>query len=183
MKYSTQIAKNYANALIELTSNDGTASQEKLLEEIKSVNELLSLEKNAKKIFENPGIPKEEKKILVKKLFDSKVSQITLNLLFLLIDKQRFNLLSSIQDELTKLVNSIKGIVVAEVYSAKELDNPRLDELKQVIKNTITTNKEVKIEAKIEPELIGGVKIKVNNQLYDGSIKGRLDGLKRRLQP
>jgi len=181
MKYFTQVARNYASALMELFSTRGISSQEKLLEEIRLINESLSIEGHAKKIFENPGVPKEEKKLLIKQLFNSKIDQLTLNFLFLLIDKQRFYLLSDIQNELTRLINSLKGTVVAEVYSIKELDSSSLEELKNVIENTITKNKKVKIETKVDTSLIGGIKIKINNQLYDGSIKGRLEGLKRKI--
>lgn len=181
MKCYTQVARNYASALVELFSIGGINSQEKLLEEIKLINDSLSLEGSLKKIFENPGVPKEEKKLLIKQIFDSKINQLVLNLLFLLIDKQRFYLLQDIQNELSRLINSLKGTVVAEVYSIKELDNSSLEELKNVIENTITKDKKVKIETKVDTSLIGGIKIKINNQLYDGSIKGRIEGLKRKI--
>ena len=52
-----------------------------------------------------------------------------------------------------------------------------------MLRRTVSTNdiKEIKIEQSIDPELIGGIKVKINDLVYDGSIKGRLENLKRRL--
>ena len=181
LKRLQQTAKNYAQALIELTG-DNLNSQELILEEIKTVNEFICKLETAKKVFANPVISKDEKKKLAQKLQD-KISKTTLNLLYVLIDKQRFYLLSEIQDQLSKLVNKKKGIVVAEVHSAHELDPEIVGKIVETLRRSISTNdvKDIKIEQKIDQSLIGGLKVKINDLVYDGSIKGRLENLKRRL--
>ena len=179
LKRLQQTAKNYAQALIELTG-DNLNSQEIILEEIKTVNEFVCKLETAKKVFANPVISKDEKKKLAQKLQD-KISKITLNLLYVLIDKQRFYLLPEIQDQLSNLVNKKKGIVVAEVTSAFVLDETTLENIKQKLENTLLKNEKIRVESKVEPELIGGLKVRVNDKVYDGSIKGRLESLKRRL--
>lgn len=179
MKESKQIARNYAQALIELTNNDLNL-QENYLSEIKSLNESINQTKSAKEVFENPVISKEEKKQLIKKL--PGLSPKILNFLFLLIDNQRFNLLSDIQNELTRLVNKGKGISVAEVSSTSELDSVTLDGIKQKLENILGKTKKIRIESKVEPDLLGGIKVRINDLVYDGSIKGRLENLKRRLE-
>ena len=180
MKKSIQVAKNYAQALIELAGND-LSVQETFFNEIKAVSESVSQVKNADQVFENPEISKDEKKELLKKLFQGKLDAKVLNLLFLLIDKQRFNLLSAIQDELLKLVNKNKGIVIAEVSSASELDANTIQALKQKLENILGKSEKVTIESKVEPALLGGMKVTINDLVYDGSIKGRLENLKRKL--
>ena len=179
MKKSIQIAKNYAQALIELAGND-LSLQETFFNEIKTVNESINQVENAKQVFENPGISKDEKKKIVETLRRS-VSTTTMNFVYVLIDKQRFNLLSAIQDELLKLVNKNKGIVIAEVSSASELDANTIQALKQKLENILGKSEKVTIESKVEPALLGGMKVTINDLVYDGSIKGRLENLKRRL--
>ena len=61
MQLSKQISKNYAQALIELAGGDLNL-EEAFLNEIKSINEIISQIKETKQIFENPGISKDEKK-------------------------------------------------------------------------------------------------------------------------
>ena len=180
MQLSKQIARNYAQALIELTKSD-LSLQEVLLNEIKFISELINSTKDAKEVFNNPGISKEEKQELIKKLFGEKVNEKSLNLLFLLIDKQRFNLLSEIQNQLSNLVNKNKGIVIAKVSSTSKLDTNTLESLKQRLEKILGKSEKVTIESRIEPELIGGFVVRVNDLVYDGSIKGRLENLKRRL--
>ena len=180
MKQSQKIAKNYAQALIELTKNNGQL-QETFLTEIKIINESMDKIPNSWEFFNSPGISKDEKKGFIKKMFSGKINEKILNLLFLLIDNKRFNMLAEIQNQLNKLVNKSKGTVVAEIYSAVDIDSNTLEKLKQSIANTIGHNEKVEVESKIERSLIGGIKIKINDLVYDGSIKGRLEGLKQRL--
>ena len=179
MKESNKIAKNYAQSLFELGKDD-LALQETFLNDIKIINEAINKMTDAKKVFENPGISKDEKKKLVETLRQS-ISTTVINFLYLLIDKQRFNLLPEIQDWLIKFVNNKKGIVVAEISSACELDSSALEKLKVKLENILSKSETVKIETRVEPELIGGMKVKINDLVYDGSIKGRLENLKRRL--
>ena len=120
MKEQKKIAKNYARAIFELA--DDLNMQETFLNEIKLINESVSKLKNAKAVLESLLIPQGEKKELIKKTFAGKINPKVLNFLFLLVEKQRIKLLPEIQDELTKLVNKIKGIVIARVYSPHELD-------------------------------------------------------------
>lgn len=180
MKVSKQIAKNYAKALLELANND-VSHQETLLSGISIVNMLTSMVKGTKQVFKNPSISKESKKEILKKVFEGKINQKNLNFLFLLIDKQRFDLLPEIQDELNKLVNKNKNIVIAEVSSTSKLEQGALETLKARLESIVGNNKKVTIESKVEPELMGGLKVKINDLVYDGSIKGRLENLKRRL--
>ena len=181
MQKSKQVAKNYAQALMELAAKDLTL-KETFLNEIKIINESINQATNAKKTFQSPVVSHDEKKELIKKIFSGKLNSKVLNFLFLLIDKHRFNLLPEIQDHLNKLVNKEKGIVIAEVSSVIELDSTTLEDLKQQLESILKKSEKVTIESKIEPSLIGGLKVRVNDFVYDSSIKGRLENLKRRLE-
>ena len=180
MKQSQKIAKNYAQALIELTSSD-LNSQEIILAEIKTINESLDKIKNSWEFFNSPGISKDEKKDFIKKIFAGKINEKVLNLLFLLIDNKRFNLIPEIQNQLSKLVNKSNRTIIAEIYSTVDIDGNTLEKLKQSITNTIGHNEKVEVESKIERSLIGGIKVKINDLVYDGSIKGRLENLKAKM--
>ena len=177
MKQTENIARNYAQALLELASKD---TQDSVLNELKTLIEGISQIKEAWRFFENPGVSKENKKKIIESL-KPKVSQTTFNFLNLLIDKNRFGILPDIQNQFNKLVNKSKGIVTAEVYSAIELDANTLEEIRHNLEKTLEQNEKVTVESNIEPSLIGGLKVKVNDLVYDGSIKGRLENLKRRI--
>ena len=180
MKEAKSIAKNYSEALHELTKND-LNSQQIILQELNSLITSINQINGAWKLFENPSISKEEKKKIVETL-KQKLSQTTTNFLYLLIDKGRFNLLADIQKELVKLINRASGTVVAEVYSASQIDVNTLDSLRSTLEASLGHNERVTLESKIEPALIGGLKVKINDLVYDGSVKERLENLKRRIQ-
>lgn len=162
---------------MESCTND-IVLQETLFNELKEINQIFNQEKDGKKIFENPVISKEEKKSLVKKLFSGKANGKIVNFLYLLVDNQRFDILPQIQDQFLSLLNKSKGIVIAEVSSAVELDGEMVEKLKKKLESQFG---KVLMESKIEPSLIGGIKVKVNDVVFDGSIKSKLEGLKRRL--
>lgn len=181
MKENKKTARNYAQALMELTGGDVNL-QDTFLDEIKNINQLMSKDEPIRKIFENPGISKDEKKKIVETLKHN-ISAKIFNFLCVLIDKQRFNILSEIQDELNKLVNKAKGIVIAEVYSSQEIEESMVKTIVETLRRSVSTKdvKDIKVEQKIDHSLIGGLKVKINDLVFDGSIKGRLENIKRRL--
>lgn len=179
MKEDKQVAKNYAQALHEIAKGD-LILEETFPGELKIIIESI-FKNNQDMFFKNPGISKKEKNDLLKKLFEGKINEKILNLLFLLIDKQRFSLLPDIQNYLNKSVNKTKGIVIAEVFSPQKLDSNTLENIRQRLENTLGGKEKVTIESKIEPALIGGIKVRVNDLIYDGSVRNRLDNLKRSL--
>jgi len=78
----------------------------------------------------------------------------------------------------------ISELVETEVSSAYELDQLIINKIVETLRRNVpTTNhaKDIKIEQKIDPTLIGGLKVKINDLVYDGSIKGRLENMRRRL--
>ena len=179
MHQSKQVSKNYAQALIELMNT--IQEQESVLNELMVIDESISKVSQAKDVFETPVISKDTKKELIKKLFQGKINQKLLNFLFILVDNQRFSILSSIKEHFQKLVNKSKGITFAEVSSACELDKNAMDNLKKHLEQLLG-EENISIETKTDSSLIGGVKVKINDLVYDGSVKGRLEGLKRKLE-
>jgi len=182
MKQEKKLAKKYAQAIFEITEGDQKL-QETYLSEVKDINTVIKATGEIKEIFENPGISKEHKKDLLKKIFTDKINEQIINLLCVLIENQRFNLLLAIQDCLLELINKQKGILVAEIYSTQELDSLVVSKIVETLQHKTLTQgvKEIKINQKIDTSLIGGLKVKINDLVYDGSIRGKLENLKRRL--
>lgn len=180
MKQSQQLAKRYATALMETCGND-ISLQEALFNELTALSDSFEKVKGAKKVFENPGITIDEKKLVLKKILGDTINKKLFNFLSLLIDKKRFNLISDIQNEFNKLVNRNKGLVVAEVSTATQISPNELEEIKQKLETLVGKNEKVSIESKTDPNLLGGIVVKMNDLVYDGSIKGRLEDMKRRL--
>lgn len=186
MRASKKVVKNYALALFELCNKD-LQTKEDMLHALKEITNVMTELKEITTIFNTPGVSKKEKKELVGKIFskfslDASVSTIFSKFLSLLIDKGRFNLLPEIQDEFSKLIDKEKGTVHVEISSPYELKDDTIENLRiSLEKVLLSPSEKLKVNKKIEPELIGGIKVKIKDLVYDGSIKGRLENLKRRL--
>jgi F-type H+-transporting ATPase subunit delta len=89
-------------------------------------------------------------------------------------------LIPFIVDAFIKNVNDAKGIEVATVYSVRELtadekQNLQVSFAKRIGKNTL------QFENVVDPALLGGIKIRVGNTIYDGSISGKLHRIERKI--
>ena len=132
--------------------------------------------KDFMEIMVSPIINKKEKKEVIKKVYSS-LDEDFINFLYVIIDHNRFSNFEEIYDAYESLILTDKNIVKATVFSAKELN---ANQTKEVIKALEVRYSGKKIEAEyiINPELIGGIRVLVNNESVDLSLKASLDKLK-----
>lgn len=172
------IARRYAQALFTL------AQKKEMLEKVRK--DLLLIKKTVRtsqklQTFVNHHlIAKEAKKEVFKKIFAKDLSQITMNFLFLLTDKRREKHLLDILEEFIAYYNEVKNLLYVEVRSARKLTDAQI----KVISGKLSdiTEKDVRLNAKTDPDLIGGIVVKFNDRVYDGSVAGRLAALKESLR-
>lgn len=167
----------WANALFQL------ANEEK---KVKEYNEqaviLIDLfAKNPKflQIINSYSINFEEKEKIVKDTFKDFFPYFT-NFFLLLAKKRYFNYINVILKEFRKQCNAHFGIQFGVVYSVVALTLEQMKSLEEKINKVIKTNK-VELVNKIDESLIGGIKIKVKNDVFDSSIKGKLQKLRTNL--
>ncbi|MCY7700173.1 F0F1 ATP synthase subunit delta, partial [Bacillus safensis] len=108
------------------------------------------------------------------------VSTYVLHTMYLLIDRGRTNIFSEMTSEFVKLANRTKQIDDAIVYSVKPLSGAEIQSLSEVFakKAGVTS---LRVENVIDKDLIGGVKIRIGNRIYDGSVSGKLSRIERQL--
>lgn len=97
----------------------------------------------------------------------------------LLIKKHRLIYFKHITREFIKLANFELGIYDGLVYSTYKLSEEEIKDIELAISKKI--NNQVELENKIDESLIGGIKVYVNDHVYDGSIKSKLETLKNNL--
>ncbi len=171
------VAKRYAQALFELAQEKNAL--DKMEEELKAVSEIVKNERGLQRVLYHPQITVAEKHQIFKELFENRVSETTLNFLYLIVDRHREIYLSAIVDEFINLANAARNIVEAEVISAKELSADQKKELAKVLNRL--AGKEVSPEYKVDASLIGGLVVRIGDKVIDGSVKYRLESLKARL--
>ena len=172
-----QLARKYSKAMFELAQEEG-----KLIpfgDELASVKKDLASAPQLKGYLANPQIQRQDKKELLRKLFEGELSGTVLNFLYLLVDKRRIELFDAIEDIYRSLSNEARGIVVADVTSAQELTSAQQEKIQKKLANV--TGKEVTLRTHRDESLIGGVVVRIGDKRIDGSVKGRLEEMTAQL--
>jgi F-type H+-transporting ATPase subunit delta len=170
-------ANRYAKALVDvLYPERGEAG----LEQLRKFSNLLREQPDARRLFENPTVPAERRKALLKEIsgafsFDRRLQ----NFLEILIDRNRLDLLDEIIEAYQKLLDERMGIVRAFVTAAHPLDAAQRSELASKLETV--TGKQIRMEVAVDPSLIGGVVARVGSTIYDGSVRQQLQSFKNRL--
>ncbi|NLW40402.1 MAG: F0F1 ATP synthase subunit delta [Tissierellia bacterium] len=172
------VGKRYALALFEagLELNN----LEKFKEDIKSITEVIEKEELLQKVLKHPKISKDEKKELLTSIFKEQVSQEILNFLYVIIDKRREGFILDISKEFVKLFNEHNNILEVTAVTAVEMDNKMKDKLITVLSNK--TKKKIVLNNAIDKNIIGGVLLKVENKIIDGTIKGQLQNIEKAIK-
>jgi F-type H+-transporting ATPase subunit delta len=173
----SMVAKRYALALFQLAKEQ--LLLEKVEEELRVVKEVFFVNVELKAILKSPKLLKEKKKEILTEAF-ANLNTYVLNTLMLLIDRHREDEIAAVADEFIELANEEKGIEVADVYSIR----PLTDEERTALSSSFAAKigkKSLQIENMIDSDMLGGVKIRIGNRIYDGSLRGKLDRLERKL--
>ena len=174
---SSEVGKKYAAALFKSAKKERLTDP--VLEDYRSILEILKKNPAFQNVLEAPQILNKNKKNLLKDLFEGKVSEILLSFLTLLVDRKRIKYLLDIFPEYEKLVKEDKGIVVTEVTTAIPMDEGLSQSLK--VKLERKTQKKIEMVKKVDPGIIGGVVVVLGNKIIDRSIKCQLSQLKERI--
>ena len=129
-------------------------------------------------LLENPKVFFSEKEKILQNILTG-VSPIAMNLVYFLVAKNRLRIVEDLVVEYQRLVNAYYGRETAEVVTAIPLSNKEKERLQK--KLATITRKEVVITTQVDPDIIGGVVAKVGDKLIDGSVRTRLQDLRKGL--
>jgi F-type H+-transporting ATPase subunit delta len=142
-------------------------------EEVKSLLSLLEGSPELSAFLENPVIKADDKKAVLQRVLSQETNNFFSNFLMLLVDRRRIFFLKAICEQYLALLRELNNTVLAEVVSAKELNEQQKEAVAEKVK-TLTSARTVELKTSINPELIGGVIIKVGSQVFDASLRGQL---------
>ena len=171
------VASRYAEALFQV--GEETDSTDKLYGELKAVVHIVKENKDFSNILRSPLVSKEEKKDLITKVFDGKLSQNMINFLKILADKDRLALLADIEKDFKVLLNEKNNILEGIVITAVPMKEEEVKELQT--KLSAKYNKTVVLENEVDKSVLGGVLVRLGNEEIDGTVKNRLDKMKEQL--
>ena len=168
---SNIIAQPYAEALINLAKKEKEITQ--ITNDLRNISKLLSNSKSLKQLIDNPVISKKSKKTVLEELLTKQVSNVVLNFLYLLVDKNRMSLFNKILTNYIQLANNLDYTTVVNLKTAKNLTSEQYQQLKNRIQQ-MTDAKIVKINTEINADLIGGFVLQIGSKVIDTSLLGQL---------
>lgn len=169
------LAKRYSDAIVQVAAGKGQLDV--IYSDLRNISEALSEVKELTDFLSHPVIPLNEKKETAKSVFEGKVQQDSLNLIYILLEKNKINLLDTILYCFESSMDEAKNILKVGVVSAVEIDEDLKARLKEKLEKKL--NKEVKFDYEINPDIIAGIVLKIHDKTIDGSMSARLEGFKK----
>ncbi len=157
-------ATTYAKSLLE---TDNTA-----LSDLKTVSEVINTSNDFVLTMENPTISQDTKFEIIDEIFKKEVSEKVLNFIKILVEKNRFNEFDQIFQAYSDEVDKINNLKRAEVISATELSETQKQTIIEKLQKRL--QKDVKITWTINKDIIGGLVIKIDDDVIDTSLKNKL---------
>lgn len=174
----TSVARRYAKALIAVGKEDGAYAN--YGKELRTALGVFSGAPELYKVLLNPMYRIQERLALVTKAAESaKLSNAVTRLLIILVERRKIMLLVDVVAAYSRLEDELAGRIRALVESPVDLTQPALDAIRDRIK--VSTGREVVVTFHKNPALIGGLVIKIDNTILDGSLKTQLELMKEKI--
>ncbi|MFN8622030.1 MAG: ATP synthase F1 subunit delta [Chloroflexota bacterium] len=169
-------ARRYAEAAFEIAERDG--SVETWLSAFSAAESLLS-EPGLMRLLANPAVPAASRHALLDQVAAGHVEGAPLRLLQLLVARGRIERLPEVAREFRRLYRLREGITQASITSAAPLTESEVSALTERLSGM--TGGKVEVSLSVDPELLGGVQVRLGDRLIDGSVRGRLERLRSKL--
>jgi F-type H+-transporting ATPase subunit delta len=174
----TAAAKRYAKALFALAQEEGRVDAVRA--EVKALADLLAASPELHSIVFRPLHPLAERKAALDAVVARLGASDTVRrFLSLLLDQHRMDGFPEVCEELERLANEASGRALAEVVTASELSADQLERLRQAL--AARTRREVALQVRVDPSILGGVVAKVGDLVFDGSIRTQVAQLRANL--
>jgi F-type H+-transporting ATPase subunit delta len=175
------VAARYANALADVvTGPASTVTPQQAVTELRDFETAVHESTELHNALITPAVPASRKKAVVGRIGDVlKLSRVTRNFLFVLVDHRRTALLSGIIADFEQVIDARLGYARAEVSSPGELNEAQRRALNTQLERL--TGKRIRMRFAVDTSLIGGAVARIGSTVYDGSVRGQLATLERRL--
>jgi F-type H+-transporting ATPase subunit delta len=174
-------ASRYAKALADLVLRPDTGlDPATIAAQLKAFGETLASSPELRGVLLSPAVATTRKRAVVSRVTAGLgLPQLVKNFLFVIIDHRRIAMLDAITEAFEIFVDERMGVVKAAVSSVRTLDETQKSALAAELARL--AGRKVRCEFSTDPALVGGVAAKIGSRIYDGSVRGQLGALRRRL--
>jgi F-type H+-transporting ATPase subunit delta len=174
---SDPLVKSYAEALFQVARAEETLDQ--VEEELTRLNKSLDSNAELREFLSTPQISSDGKKSALSQIFGGKISPITLHWMNMVVDQGRQRRLPSIIEAFLTLTEDARDKVTAEVITSIPLSEDLAKRLEQELSKI--TKKRVFLKPMVDDSILGGVIVKIENKVIDGSVKHQLEEIKNEM--
>ena len=170
------ISRRYAESLFELAKEEHAIDvYQKDMQKIADVFQ----DESFVRFFSHVALADDIKIDILKKSFFFFFTHYVYNFLLLLIKKRRMRYIVGICQEFQSLCNDYFGIKVGKVYSAFTLTEKEIEHIERSV--SVKVGKKVKLRMIVDENMIGGIKVEIDNHIYDDSLSYKLESLRKEL--
>jgi len=175
------VASRYARAFADVVMAPGSPLQPAdAVAQLRAIESVLELSSDLRHALSSPAVRATQKRAVAGRFAEELgLSRLTRNFLFVLIDHRRIAILSPVREAFETEIDQRLGFVRAEVLSAQPLDRQQTAALETGLAQL--TGKQIRARFQVDASLIGGVLARIGSTVYDGSIRGQLDKLRRQI--
>jgi F-type H+-transporting ATPase subunit delta len=174
----SSVSVRYARALYEVSEERG------ILITLKNDIELIAYVCNKSlefmQLLKNPVVKSSKKMHIISLIFEEKINELTLDFLKLVIQNKREIFIPAICRNILSSIKEAKGIKTVILTTAKEIDDTSLTNIAKMLEKELES--EVEISTEINPRIIGGMILRIDDKQYDASIAAQLKKIKKELQ-
>ncbi len=169
--------RRYALALYQVGEEKGKV--EEYLRDLREICDLVYNNPEFYEVIKHPQISTSKKKSTFVNIFKGKIDEELLSFLLLLIEKDRILYLKEKLNEMEKIHLERNNTLIAKVKSVIPLTEEQYNKLTENLQNKY--DKKVVLQEEIDKSIIGGLYVRVGNDVIDGTVKSKLDEMKARM--
>lgn len=173
--HQKQIAKRYAEAFFELVNEKGSDTGSILLE-LEQLSEFYFSNSEIRQIIENPTVKIKVKLDVFEHILKNYSNDLLKDFVRTLISNDRFSCIQEVTEEFRSLLNELQNIKNVVVFSKNKLMKDHITRLKKAFKSYLKND--VNIENVQDPNIIGGIVVRIGDEVIDGSIDHQLSKMR-----
>jgi F-type H+-transporting ATPase subunit delta len=177
INHQSPLAVAYAQAMLDLANESKNA--ESIGQELRALRQIVESDVKFGQVLADPAIGGEERGQLLHRVFDGRVSALIQKFLGLLNEKGRLNILSEIAAAFADLLDQQQGNIEVDVTVAHKLGDDQLESVRKAVSDALKRKAVVKQD--IDESIIGGIVLRVQDQLIDGSVRAQLAAMRQKL--
>jgi F-type H+-transporting ATPase subunit delta len=178
--HTDALANVYARSLFDLAMEAGGQGKiEEVNDELEQIVELARERREFARFLASPIVDRDARAESIRRIFDGRITDLTLRFLLILNDKGRLDRLEAAASAFDVLVQEAFGRVEVDVYTASVIG----EDARSFIRDRIRTalGREPVLHTYADPDMIGGIKLRIGDRLIDGSVETRLRRLRSNL--